>query len=385
MAKNDVRVTDNPKLKQKLLSDGNFSLYLDYYLGRIGNKVQRKREFLKLTILGKPRTPIEREMNKQTIELAQKIRKEREQEMLAGTMGYRLQQDYRNINFLDFFQSYIDSYTKKDKRNVELAFRRFKDFLKETEEFSRFADYIKPGYINSEMVQTFTEYLQSRSRGEGAHTLFARFKKVVKYATEKGVFAKNPCNNITIKIDDTITKDILSLEEMKQLIATHYRGENPNIRRAFQFSLMTGVRFCDVKTLTFAAVDRGNRVLKFDQNKTRGHSKNSMVEIPLNDALLDLIGNPPAGAGDDVLIFPLPSYEMCLKALQHWTARAGIKKHVSWHVARHSAATAMLEAGANVVVVKSVLGHSSLKYTERYLRAIDERKRAAINSIDLGL
>ena len=34
MAKNDARVTDNPKLKQKTLSDGNFSLYLDYYLGR---------------------------------------------------------------------------------------------------------------------------------------------------------------------------------------------------------------------------------------------------------------------------------------------------------------------------------------------------------------
>ncbi|MBD5421329.1 MAG: site-specific integrase, partial [Bacteroides sp.] len=35
MAKNDVRVTDNPKLKQKILSDGNISLYLDYYLGRV--------------------------------------------------------------------------------------------------------------------------------------------------------------------------------------------------------------------------------------------------------------------------------------------------------------------------------------------------------------
>ena len=33
MAKNDVKVTDNPKLKQKKLSDGNFSLYLEYYYG----------------------------------------------------------------------------------------------------------------------------------------------------------------------------------------------------------------------------------------------------------------------------------------------------------------------------------------------------------------
>lgn len=28
-------VTENPKLKTKVLSDGNLSLYLDYYLGRV--------------------------------------------------------------------------------------------------------------------------------------------------------------------------------------------------------------------------------------------------------------------------------------------------------------------------------------------------------------
>jgi hypothetical protein len=33
MAKHDIRVTDNPKLKQRLFSDGPISLYLAYYLG----------------------------------------------------------------------------------------------------------------------------------------------------------------------------------------------------------------------------------------------------------------------------------------------------------------------------------------------------------------
>ena len=74
MAKNVVKVGDNPKLKKKVMSDGNLSLYLDYYLGRIRvtdeetgevkSKVQRKREFLHLTLLASPRTPIERQQNK---------------------------------------------------------------------------------------------------------------------------------------------------------------------------------------------------------------------------------------------------------------------------------------------------------------------------------
>ena len=111
MAKNDAIVTDNPKLLQKKLSDGNFSLYLDYYLGRVNvkdpmtgeakSKVQRKREFLKLVLLAAPRTPEERKTNKETLELAKKIRAEREQELKESMLGYRLRKD-RVIIFLDY-------------------------------------------------------------------------------------------------------------------------------------------------------------------------------------------------------------------------------------------------------------------------------------------
>lgn len=60
----------------------------------------------------KPRTPIERQSNKETIELAMKIRFERENEFKENIHGYRLKKD-RAINFLDYFQSYIVGYTKK--------------------------------------------------------------------------------------------------------------------------------------------------------------------------------------------------------------------------------------------------------------------------------
>ena len=163
MAKNDARVTDNPKLKKKLLSDGNYSLYLDYYLGRIKDyytgesKVQRRREFLKLTIYSDPRTPIERQQNKETLQLAQKIRFEREQKLLESTEGYRLKRD-RTINFLDYFQVYIDDYTKKDKAMLQLAFQRFKDFLQDTPEYNKFVQSIKPEQLNRDMMVAFTEY-----------------------------------------------------------------------------------------------------------------------------------------------------------------------------------------------------------------------------------
>lgn len=71
------------------------------------------------------------------------------------------------------------------------------------------------------------------------------------------------------------------MEEIQLLVKTHYENENPNIRRAFIFCLYSGLRFCDVKDLTFVNVDYSNKLLKFEQNKTKGHSASSGVVIPL--------------------------------------------------------------------------------------------------------
>ena len=383
--------TDNPKLGAKILSDGRESLFLDYYFGyqmvysekldRQVAKKDRKREFLKLYLWQAPRTPLERQQNKETLELAKKIRFERGQELLESMEGYRLKKE-RDINFLDYFQAYIDKYTKKDIRMVEIALKRFIDFLNDTPEYKKYAKKIKPEQITKDMVEAFTEYLQGRSVGEGAKSIYARFKKVIKYAIEHDAMLKNPCTGITIKVDDQqLRKEVLSPEEIQQLIATHYEHENPNIRRAFIFCLYCGLRYCDVKDLTFANVDFSNKLLKFEQNKTKGHSASSGVVIPLNDGILKLIGEPSDPDKRDEVIFPLPSYEMCLKALRRWVKRAGINKHISWHCARHSFAVNILNSGANIKTVASLLGHSGLKHTEKYTRAIDSLKQEAINSL----
>ena len=138
-------------------------------------KHNRRKENLQLYLIAKPRTPIERQQNKETLELTAKIRAEREQQFKESMLGYRLKKD-RNINFLDYYEAYIDSYTKKDLRMIKIALNRFKDFLKEQNPLYEFG--IKPGLITKDMMERFVEYLQSRSVGEGAKSIYQRFKKV---------------------------------------------------------------------------------------------------------------------------------------------------------------------------------------------------------------
>ena len=402
MAKLENKAKENPKLEQNVLSDGRISLYLEYYLGReetpvlddnsnpvlyetgkmtgkpkVHIKHNRRKENLQLYLIAKPRTPVERQQNKETLELAAKIRAEREQQFKESMLGYHLKKD-RNINFLDYYEAYIDSYTKKDLRMIKIALNRFKDFLKEQYPLYEFG--IKPDLITKDMMEHFVEYLQSRSVGEGAKSIYQRFKKVVRYAIDHEVMLKDPCKGVVCKVDEQILrKDVLSMDEIQSLIQCHYDNENPNVRRAFILCLYCGLRFCDVKDLTYKNIDYTNRLLKFEQNKTKGHSAHSGVVIPLNDGLLSLVGEAP----DDLntSIFNLPSYESCCKSVKRWVKRAGINKHISWHCARHSFAVNILNNGANIKTVASLLGHSGLKHTEKYTRAVDKLKEEAINSL----
>ena len=398
---------DNPKLMGRALSDGRDSLYLEFYFGKVEvtskngvtyQKNERRNEILGLYLWQAPRTPLERRQNKETLEIAKRMRFERGQELLDRAEGYRLKKN-KDVNFLEWMWAYYEAYTKADKRHIKRAYNCFVDYLIDPDDtFTPKPDWtkeqcekaakekakrtrglkIKPQQLTKGMIIGFTDYLQKRFKGEGAHTLYARFKKIVKAAVEDDVVRKNPCAGIVIKVDNnTLKKDVLSIDEMQQLIATHYEGESKNIRRAFIFCLYCGLRWCDVKDLTFANVDYANRRLSFEQAKTKGHSNASGVVIPLNDGLLDLIGKGER----DALIFPLPSHTMCLKALRHWTKRAGIDKHITWHCARHSFAVNILNNGANIKTVASLLGHSGLKHTEKYTRAVDSLKEAAINSL----
>ena len=57
---------------------------------------------------------------------------------------------------------------------------------------------------------------------------------------------------------------------------------------------------------------------------------------------------------------------------------------LAFHCLRHSFAVNTLNNGANIKTVASLLGHSGLKHTEKYTRAVDSLKEEAINKLTAG-
>ena len=68
--------------------------------------------------------------------------------------------------------------------------------------------------------------------------------------------------------------------------------------------------------------------------------------------------------------------------LQEWMEAAGIKKHITYHCSRHTAATMWLTLGANLYVVSKLLGYRSIKVTEVYARIVDQTKIQTMNLVN---
>jgi len=282
-------------------------------------------------------------------------------------------------------ESYYQGYNKADKRVIKSAIGKFRAFLasKDNPEYNRFDGFLPPSGFTRVMCEDFSDWLGHQCKGEGANSVWKRFAKMARRAAQIGALANNPCEGVRCKSDeDAIKKAILSPDEIRRLALTTYPRQSPDVRRAFLFSLQTGLRFCDVSALTFGSVDYENRCLVVNQSKTKKD-----VVIPLSDGALSLIGKPVAigEAAKACKVFDLPSHAACVKALRTWCAKAGVNKHITWHCARHSFATAVLEGGASVTTTQNLLGHSDLRMTQKYLRAIDQNKRKAVESVSINV
>ncbi len=354
------------RLRGTKLANGSISLYLDYYLGYSKDsddkiKTRRKVEYLKLYLFVKPRDSMEREKNKEILQLAQDLRNKRESDLQHGAEGL-IAPFRKKSNLFDFFTAYIKNYQKKDIRMVMMAKR---DFLAYTKE-----EYLTPSQINPTIIKGFRDHLLGRHNGETPNSVFARFKKVLKDATDAGLFVKNPADGIVCSTPkDGVQKEILMPDEILKMARA--KCSNSEVKRAFLLCLNTGLRFVDVEDLRYKHISNGK--IKKHQQKT-----GRAVSIDLNPTASNLIGE--MGEPEEK-VFALPSLTGALKTLKTWAKAAGINRNITWHSARHSFATILLMNKTDIKTVGSLLGHSKLDHTQKYTHVVDRLKTEAVNSL----
>lgn len=386
MAKSkSILISGNPFVQIRDTKEGDkYTMRLVYNLGDIyevdanGNKKRRqqwKYEKLNLWLWNKKHlSPAESEHNRVAKEAAKLVREERERQFLSKTQGYTFAVDRNKINLYDWMEDYIKEYVKADERVIRLSIKRFRAFIDSNKRYAIFSKCIHPDQLTPEMVEAFVDKLEADCRGEGAKTLYKRFKKIITAATKQGIFLDNPCDGISAKVEDEgrLKKDVLTADEITRLIQCKFDRQSDDVRRAFLLSLFTGLRYCDVKELRYRNINYEECTLTFQQQKTKRTNT-----VPLRHDLIALIGR----GEPDQLLFHVGSPTACNKALQHWVERAGINKHITWHCARHSFGALTYYNLKDLRATSELLGHADTKVTQIYTKVFDDRKRELVDSL----
>lgn len=360
------------RIRFKKLANGSVSVYL-----AINVNGRRTYDYLKLYLV--PETDQAAKLqNKQTMEAVYAIKAQRILQITNGTAG--IKKDLRNkMRLVDWLKIYQDRQVNKGKRGAKRWVRTM-IFVIEGYDGGKDATLadIDHQWLTDFMIYLMNDYVTYKKTKltNGTVDNYLRcLKAAFNVAVEEGIMPTNPM----LALDrshlkgTTYEREFLSVEEVKKLIDTPCR--RPDIKGAFLFSCFCGLRISDVRSLQWKhVVTTGEKMyLKITQFKTR-----RPLTIPLSRQAIKWMPER-ADAGEDDYIFPPLSKNMTV--LDDWAKEAGIKKHVTFHCARHSFAVNLLNAGTDIKTVSSLLGHASIKMTEKYLHVIDQRKQKAINKL----
>lgn len=353
-------------LRKRKNADGTTSLRLDIY-----DNGKRTIETLKHLQLYKGTKLTDKEANKELLKKAEAICLARTVELEGNNYNMDNEAAKRTV-VTDWMQMYIDKYRLKDKRNMQGARNRFENFLKEEGKGG-----LCFGNLTALIIEDFIHSLERSSSGEGASSYYNRFKKMIKHAYRLRFMKENVLDFVQSRPKGRAKKkEALTLAEIKTLSITP--TESIEVRKAFLFSCMSGLRWVDVKTLTWKCLDLNSRQMNVTQSKT-----GEQVSLPLNDTAIHLLGGPARQPND--LVFTLPSANGANKTLKAWVKRAKIKKAITWHNARHSFGTNLIFNNVDILTTSKLLGHTSMKHTQRYVKASEEMKQTATDKLNFDL
>lgn len=356
-----MRTTELVTLREKPMKGGGSSLYLDYTVGGI-----RTREFLRLYIIPE-QNKVDKLRNQETWKTARALCAKRVLEIQNGEAGLTtLKKDKLLVEFLD---ERIEHYRAQGKKGYAWIIHAIR--LK-VEKWNRHTTLRK---TTRDSILDFVEFMRKDkdlTKG-GVHHYYMCLKTQYRAAVRQRLIQTNPFDYIEQQEKPEPTepeREYLTLEELKKLQSV--RIKNEMVMNMFLFACYCGLRVSDMKKLTWDSIKEtdGKVSLALRQKKTK-----QMVYIPLPAVALKYLPARRKGlvwAGS-------PTDDNINIELRTWMKKAGIKKHITFHCARHTYATMLLTRGADLYTVSKLLGHKHITTTQIYAKIIDLKKEDAVN------
>lgn len=235
-------------------------------------------------------------------------------------------------------------------------------------------------YLSEITSETIEKYRLKRKADEVSPSTINRelaclktcFNKAVEW--EKVDKEWNPARMVKKFREPKGRERILTLDESKRLIA----AASPEIRPVLIVALNSGMRRGEILSLRWSDVDFIKGTILIGDSKS-GKSR----KVPINAAAFEALRGIERRAEAEY-IFENPktrTHVLDVKtAFKGACRRAGIKG-ARFHDLRHTALWHMVEAGADLVTVSQIAGHSTIQMTMRYCHPGEDTQRRAVEKL----
>jgi len=206
----------------------------------------------------------------------------------------------------------------------------------------------------------------------------AGLKRLFNVAEQWGLYrGRNPVKGIRFLAEDNLKLRTLSEKEEAALIECC----SPYLQDLVVFAIHTGLRLGEILNLRWEEVDVDHGVIKMLVKKNR-----RVLEVPLNEKALTIVKGWH-GIRKCAFVFYNPEtggqWKDLWLGLQKACRKAGIAG-ITWHTFRHTFASRLTRAGADLVTVKELLGHSAISVTMRYAHTNRDSKMRAVTLLNPG-
>ena len=379
-------------LRQKSISKGRKSLYLDFYppIPHPETGEPTRREFLGLYIFEKPKKPIDKQHNADTLKIAESIRQKRENYINKPEIYSQYEKEQLRLrelgqqNFVDYFRTLASKRKASNHDNWISALNYLEAFT---------SGKLKFANLNEKILEEFKDYLLTTKSNRSSKTTlsqnsavsyFNKIKAALKQAFKDGILQ----TDLNAKVDPIkaleTRREYLTINELNRLANT--TCNNPLLKRTALFSALTGLRFSDIQKMTWREleyIENKGYFLNFSQKKTKG-----VEYLPISEqaySFTEGTENPKDMPQDKPVFEGLKYSAYNNKHLFQWIGAAGITKDITFHSFRHTFATLQLFYGTDIYTISKMLGHKNLKTTQIYAKIVDESKRKASERIKLDI
>jgi len=202
----------------------------------------------------------------------------------------------------------------------------------------------------------------------------ANFKKIVLISVKNKWLPGDPFANFKMTKLPVI-REPLSEWELNTIIKKDFKNDRINqVRDIFVFSCYTGLAYADVKKLRRAEIEKGvdgEQWIFTLRQKTDIPCPIPLLPVALQ--LMDKYASHPKCVNED-RVLPVLSNQKINAYLKEIADICGIKKTLTFHLARHTFATTItLCNGVPIETVSKMLGHTTIKQTQHYAKILHNK------------